>query len=66
MLAAKEAKFCSHFNQALVLTTIRQIGPVTAKLCHLAICKLPSISRCGTSARGPTIYRTALRLPELA
>src|SRR5271166_851714 len=43
----------------------RLMGPMTAKLCHLAICKLPSISRCGTSARGPTIYRTALRLPEL-
>ncbi len=39
---------------------------MTAKLCHLAIWKLPSISRCGRSARGPTIYRTALRLPELS
>ena len=40
-------------------------GPVTAKLCHLATWKLPSISRCGRSPRGPTNYRTALRLPEL-
>ena len=36
---------------------------MNAKLCHLAIWKLPWISRCGRPARSPTIYRTALRLP---
>src|SRR5208282_2829958 len=36
-----------------------QVGPVTAKLCNLAIRKLPSISRAEGQATGPTFTEHA-------